>query len=119
MDYFGFLGSDPQQALDKVGPILDDLLRAHEKQDYELFACHLAREIRKKVPEQQFLQAARDTHKRLGRCEKRRFLAALRRDDRPMLLWSARFSGSKNDILISMILEQQDDTVAVHWFWLE
>ena len=119
MHYFGFLGSEPTQALESVEPILDDLLAAHEKVNYEQFAGHLQQSVREKMQQQQFQQAATETNKRLGRFLRREFLGGLRRDGRPMLLWAAKFSNSDNDILISLILAQEDDRTAVHWFWLE
>lgn len=119
MHYFGFLGDNQEQILDKVTPVLDDILEAHAKQDYALFTKHLHTELTKKVSEKQFLDAAKATTTRLGTCGKKRFLAALRRDNRPMLLWVAKFSNSQNDVLISLIFDQQDDKPVVDWVWIE
>ena len=119
MNYFGFLGRDQQQILDTVTPILNDLLDAHANEDYALFAGHLDKQRAGKIPEKQFLDAAKATNKRLGTCQEKHFLAALRRDDRPMLLWVAKFSNSDNDALISLILDRQDGETVVDWFWVE
>ncbi|MES9856253.1 MAG: hypothetical protein ABW166_06590 [Sedimenticola sp.] len=119
MHYFGFLGSDQEQVLAKVDTILDDILRAHEKKKYELFTRHLGSKQRENITEQQFLGAAQETNKRLGSYKSRRFLAGLRRGDLPMLLWAANYSNSEDDIMISLVLDQQGDNVVVNWFWVE
>lgn len=119
MHYFGFLGDDQEQVLDKADPILDGILKAHEKKKYDLFARYLGSEQRKNITEKQFLEAAKATNKRLGDYQSRRFLAGLRRDNHPMLLWAAKFSDSEDDIMISLVFEQQDGETVVNWFWVE
>ncbi len=119
MEYFGFLGNNQEQVLNRVNPILDNILEAHEKKKYDLFIRNLQQEMREKISEKQFHLAAKETHKRLGQYQNRQFLAGLRRDDRPMLVWKAKFSRSENDILMTLVLDQQDSEVVVNWFWVE
>lgn len=99
-DYFGTFGKTRAEALEKLLPVVEALLGAHEAGNYKEF-CTYMNEI--ETPEQIFLKGSEELKSTFGCLVSKKFLGALKRKENPMLLFSAKYTATGDDVLITVL----------------
>lgn len=119
MNYFGTFGETAKEALQLLMPIVDRALHAHQVGDYQAYLSLITKELAGKVTEESFLKAHREIVPMLGSLQSKVFLASLRRGKNPMLLYSAKFSGTKDDVVINVTFKSGTEPPLIDWLWIE
>lgn len=119
MNYFGTFGSTESEALRLLMPVVDRALHAHQIGNYQEYFSVITSDLAAKVTEKGFLQAHREVAPQLGILQSKSFLASLRRDENIMLLFSAKFSGTEDDIVINVTFKNGTEPPLIEWLWIE
>ncbi|MCG8609576.1 MAG: hypothetical protein MI864_03490 [Pseudomonadales bacterium] len=119
VNYFGSLGSNADEALAVVEPIVSDILKSHENGDYDLFSSLITQNLKAKVKPEGFKKAVQENQPTLGIMQSKRFVAALNKGGNPMFLWVARFSKADDDVLINITFTDDKASPKVDWVWIE
>lgn len=118
-DWFGSFGFSREEALSVLDPILDKAIEAHASGRYEDYRRVITQSLAEKVSEEGFSKAHREVWPTLGTLISRRFLGALKKQNNPMLLFSARFENTINDVLITVVFENSSNPPLIDWLWIE
>lgn len=119
MDYFGSFGKTPKEALSKLEPILRTALQSHENGDYEAYSEIITEELKRKLSKENFLKAYKEIAPQLGQLQSLNFLGSLRKNSNPLLLYSAKYSGTTEDVLVSVTFKNETEPPKIHWLWIE
>ncbi|WP_448546475.1 hypothetical protein [Thalassotalea fusca] len=119
MDYFGSFATTSENALKLLTPVVDKALVAHQEGNYRDYAAIITNELAEKVTEESFARAHKEIAPQLGKLQSKSFLAALKRDTNPMLLYSAKYSGTEDDILINVTFKNGTHPPQIDWLWIE
>jgi len=119
MDYYGSFGDSKANALERMQPVLDSVLEAHETGDYALFRALVTDAFADKVSERGFKQAREAMHPRLGELVSMHFLASLRRGVNPMLVFVARYGNTEDDVLIQATFRNGTYPPKLDALWIE
>ena len=119
MNFFGTFGSTDTEALQVLMPIVDRALHAHQVGDYREYLCEITSDLAEKVTEEGFIRAYQNLAPQLGTIQSKSFLASLRRGENPMLVFSAKFSGTEDDILINVTFRSGSEPPLIEWLWIE
>ena len=119
MNLFGTFGSTKAEALRLLMPVVDRALHAHQVADYRQFLSVVTDELAGKTSEERFMRAHRDVAPKLGALQSKSFLASLRRNKDPMLVFCAKYSSTQDDILISVTFENGTEPPLINWLWIE
>lgn len=119
MEYFGSFGQSKQEALKLLEPVLDSALEAHQTGSYADYMKLVTDELSAKVTEQGFIKAYREIRPSLGDLIEKSFLASLNRNDNPMLLYSAKYTGTSDDVLINITFKNNTMPPKIEWLWIE
>lgn len=119
MDYFGSFGQAPKEALSKLEPVLRTALQSHENGDYEAYSEIITEELKKKIPKENFLKAYEEIAPQLGQLQSLKFLGSLNKDANPLLLFSAGYSETTDDVLVQVTFKNETEPPKIHWLWIE
>ena len=110
MDYLGSFGQAPKEALSKLEPVLRIALQPHENGDYEAYTEIITEELKRKLPKENFLKAYEKIAPQVNHLQSLRFLGSLDKDSNPLLLYSAKYSGTADDILVNVTFKKRNRT---------
>ena len=119
MNYFGSFGKDETEALRILMPVIDGLLDAHQKGDYDAYSMLVADSLKEKVTREGFKKAHEQIQPTLGNLCSKRFLGSLNRNTNPMLLFSAKYEACADDILINITFVNKSVPPKADWIWIE
>ncbi|SMO54876.1 hypothetical protein [Gracilimonas mengyeensis] len=119
MDYFGSFGPTPGEALSVLEPVLRTALQAHEKGEYEAYTEIITEELRAKISKENFLKAHKEIAPQLGEFQSLRFLGSLNKEPDPLLVFSASYSATIDDILIRVAFKNETEPPKIKWLWIE
>jgi hypothetical protein len=119
MNYFGTFGTTDKDALQLLMPVVDRALHAHQVGNYQEYLSVITSDLAGKVTEEGFLKAHREEAPKIGSLQSKSFLASLRRGKNPMLLFSAKFSDTEDDIVINVTFKSGTEPPLIEWLWIE
>ncbi|QWU99777.1 hypothetical protein [Francisella salimarina] len=119
MNFFGTFGTTDKEALDLLIPVVDRALYAHQVGDYQEYLSIITSDLAAKVTEKSFMKVHREVAPQLGTLQSKKFLVSLRRDQNPMLLFSAKFSGTEDDVVINVTFKSGTVPPLIEWLWIE
>ena len=119
MNYFGTFGETDKDALLILMPVLDRALHAHKVGNYQEYVSIITSDLAGKISEEGFKKAHREISPTLGTLQSKCFLASLQRGKNPMLLFSAKFSGTEDDVLINATFKNGTEPPLIDWLWIE
>lgn len=107
------------EALQLLVPVVDRAIDAHEVGNYQEYISLATSDLASKITENGFLAAHREVAPQLGTLRSKELLASLRRGNNPMLLFSAKFSNTEDDILINVKFKDGSEPPLIEWLWIE
>lgn len=119
MNFFGTFGLTDKEALQRLLPVVDTALYAHQVGNYQEYLSVITSELAEKVSEEGFLKAHRELAPQLGTLQSKSFLASLSRGNNPMMIFSAKFSGTQDDIVINITFKSGTNPPLIDWLWIE
>ena len=100
-------------------PVADQILAAHQDGDYREFKSVITADLSGKVDEDSFVTAHRQIGLELGDLLCKDLLGFFRRDGNPLLLFSAKYSKTEDDVLIHIAFENGSSPPKIDWIWIE
>ena len=119
MHYFGSFGTSEDEALEKLEPILNRALDAHIKGDFESYSELISDKLAGIISKSGFEKAHKEIQPKLGDLVSKTFIASLKRGENPMLLFSAKYSATSDDILINITYKNETSPPQIDWLWIE
>ncbi len=119
MNFFGTFGSDDKEPLQLLIPVVERALHAHQAGNYQEYLSVITSDLAAKVTKESFMRAHREVAPQFGTLQSKTFLASLRRDENPMLLFSAKFSATEDDIVINVTFKNGTEPPLIDWLWIE
>ncbi len=113
------VGTDDQQVKAVAEPILDNLLGGLNKGNYAQYSKDFDDALREALPEKKFLQVRQDIIERWGKYQSKNYLGFLNQQNYTVMLWKGTFDGTKNDVLIRLVLAKRQDKVVVAGLWFQ
>ncbi len=113
------VGTDDQQVKAVAEPILDSLLAGLNEGNYAQYSKDFDDAMREALPEKKFLQVRQDIIERWGKYQSKKYLGFLNQQNYTVVLWKGTFDGTKNDVLIRLVLAKRQDKVAVAGLWFQ
>ncbi|SCA57374.1 conserved hypothetical protein [Candidatus Terasakiella magnetica] len=107
-NYFGKLGTSQEEALTRVTPIVDSILKAQDEGDYEGFCASFEAALKNNITKDDFLRNQQNIVKTMGTLAKKEFLTTIHRDGQIGFIYKARFSVSENDFIITITFNDED-----------
>ena len=114
-----FIGTNNDQVKAVAEPILDNLLTGFNKGNYAQYSKDFDATLREAIPEGKFKQVREDILKKLGTYKSKKYLGFLNQQAYTIVLWKGAFAGTKNDVLIKLILSKRQDKVVVVGLWFQ
>jgi hypothetical protein len=75
--------------------------------------------LREAIPEKKFQQVREEILKKLGAFKSKKYLGFLNQQAHTIALWKGTFAGTKDDILIKLVLSKRQDKVVVIGLWFQ
>lgn len=119
MNYFGSFGRSENEALKTLEPILSKALLAHIEGDFEAYSALISEELASMISESKFKKAHREIQPQLGELVSKKFIASLKKGDNPMLLFSAKYTATLDDVLINVTFKNKTSPPKIDWLWIE
>ncbi|WP_135080251.1 DUF3887 domain-containing protein [Terasakiella sp. SH-1] len=106
--YFGKLGNNEKEALTRVSPIVDSILKAQDEGDYDGFCASFEATLKDNITKDDFLRNQKNIGKTMGTLAEKHFLTTIHRDGRIGFIYKARFTKSKNDFIITITFNDEE-----------
>lgn len=113
------VGSSDQEVKAVSEPILDNLLAGFNQGNYAQYSKDFDATLREAIPEKKFQQVREDIIKKLGSYSSKKYLGFLNQQAYTIVLSKGAFAGTKDDVLIKLMLSQRQDKVVVVGLWFQ
>jgi hypothetical protein len=114
-----FVGTNNDQVKAIAEPILDNLLTGFNKGNYAQYSKDFDDTLREAIPEKKFQQVREELLKKLGAFKSKKYLGFLNQQAYTVVLWKGDFAGTRNDVLIKLILSKRQNKVVVVGLWFQ
>jgi len=114
-----FVGTDNAQVKAVAEPILDNLLAGFNQGNYAQYSKNFDATLREAIPEKKFQQVRGSILKKLGAFKSKKYLGFLNQQAYTVVLWKGAFAGTKNDVLIKLVLSKRQNKVVVTGLWFQ
>jgi hypothetical protein len=114
-----FIGTDNGQVKAVAEPILDNLLTGFNQGNYAQYSKDFDPTLREAIPEKKFQQVREELLKKLGAFKSKKYLGFLNQQAYTAVLWKGAFAGTKDDVLIKLVLSKRQDKVVVIGLWFQ
>ncbi len=117
-DNFGKLGKTQEEALAKIEPVLDAILKAQDEIDYEGFCASFEDGLRAKITKQDFESNAQSIQSTMGKLKEKQFLTTLTRKGMVGLIYKCKFEDTDDDFTITFTINDQVDPPKASGIWI-
>jgi hypothetical protein len=114
-----FVGTDDSQVKAVAEPILDNLLAGFNQGNYAQYSKDFDATLREAIPEKKFQQVREDILKKLGAFKSKKYLGFLNQQAYTVVLFKGAFAGTKDDVLIKLVLSKRQNKVVVIGLWFQ
>jgi hypothetical protein len=114
-----FVGTDNDQVKAVAEPILDNLLAGFNQGNYAQYSKNFDATLREAIPEKKFQQVREEILKKLGAFKSKKYLGFLNQQAHTVVLCKGAFAGTKDDVLIKLVLSKRQDKVVVVGLWFQ
>jgi hypothetical protein len=94
-------------------PLLQNLLDGTDKLSYEKFSHDFSHGMKTVMPLEMFMEQAIGIQHVRGKCVRRKALGVLRKNQTALVVWSARYEKTADDMLIQLKLSYENDRLAI------
>lgn len=116
--YFGALGKDPIEALAKVTPLVDAIMKAQDEGDYDAFVANFEDAMKEAVSKSDFEANSAQIKSTMGALKEHNFVCTLKRQGMLALVYKCIFDGSEDDFLITITVNDQTQPVKAAGIWI-
>jgi hypothetical protein len=114
-----FVGTDDSQVKAVAEPILDNLLAGFNQGNYAQYSKDFDDTLREAIPEKKFQQVREDILKKLGVFKSKKYLGFLNQQAYTVVLFKGAFAGTRDDVLIKLVLSKRQNKVVVTGLWFQ
>ena len=113
------LGHNDRAVVRLADPVLDNMLAGMANLDYQTFVRDFDATMKKQVDEQEFQKLVTYSAEKYGAYQRRALLGFLNKQGTTTVLWKTRFSGTEDDVLVTLVLYKKGDRIEVTGFWVD
>jgi hypothetical protein len=111
---------DNNETVKKIAdPILDNILDAMKTKDYAKYTKDFNGKMKEAIPEKDFTATNDKLLKDMGDNVSKEYLGFLTVQNLTVALYKGKFTVSKDDILIKLVLTKENDKVIVTGLWFQ
>lgn len=100
-------------------PIITTILEGYAAQDYARYSLYFSDGLKRAITELKFKSLRKQIHDALGDPESHTYLGFLHKNNAIVVLWKARFSKAKDDVLIRLVMSKEGDKFIVSGVWFQ
>lgn len=97
--------------------IIDEVLTAHETNDYALLTRHFSPEMKQNLTQEKFTHAVQEAIEPMGKVISREYLGHLKRVNEHQILWKVVYEHSDEEILWQLYLCDDEAPICVTGLW--
>ena len=112
------VGNSDEEVQPVADPILDNILDGMKTEDYSKYTKDFDK-VMKKMTEKQFLASNEKILNAYGEYQSREYLGFYTKDKNTIALFKGRFSDTKDDVLIKLVLSKKLMKVVVTGLWFQ
>ena len=101
------------EILQILNPIMDNLMDASTKIDYERFIIDFSQRMKDLTTEKSLSEICNDYQSRKGFFTNREFVSLFKREDSIAIIWKQNFSKIKGDFIAEAVFIEEDEKVVV------
>jgi hypothetical protein len=113
------VGDDIATVKKVAEPLLDNVLKAMEAGDFAAYTRNFDETMRKVSDEADFKRANAIIKMLMGSYQSRELLGFLTQKQLTIVLWKARYSDTKDDVLVRLVLSKNDDKIEISGLWMQ
>jgi hypothetical protein len=113
------IATSDQQVKAVAEPIIDNLLAGFNEGNYAQYSKDFDATLREAIPEKKFQQVRGELLKKLGKYKDKKYLGFLNQQAYTVVLWKGAFAGTKDHVLIKLVLSKRQDKVVVVGLWFQ
>jgi len=114
-----FVGQTNEQVKAVATPILENLMVGFNQGKYDQYSRDFDDTMREAINKKKFQQVRSQLLKKLGKYKDKEYLGFLNQKRYTIVLWKGKFSETKNDILIKLVLSKRQDKIMVVGLWFQ
>ncbi len=100
-------------------PVVDHALEAHQNGNYDDYLKVVTAELAEQLTRAGFERAYQEVAPQLGRLQSKTFLGSVRRQDNPMLIFSANYAATKDEVVIQIRFRNGSEPPLIDYLWIE
>ena len=113
------IGTTDKEVRAIAEPALDSILMGLKTGNYAEYSKDFDDTLKEAVPEDQFVKVKDQIDGTLGSCESKTYLGYLQKGPTTVILWKGKFSKSKDDQLIKLIMSKRGNKDLVTGLWFQ
>lgn len=117
--YFKPFGSNKEEALTNLLPLVNVVIDAHVEGDYEKFSSVCSKRFLSQVTKDNFDRANQHFQPQMGAIIAKTLLTAIKQRGQTVLVYVAKFSNTEDDVLIRIALCKENDEAKIDWIVIE
>ena len=117
--YFKQFGSNKEEALNNLLPLVNLVIDAHVEGDYEKFGSVCSKRFLSQVTKDNFDRANQHFQPQMGAIIAKTLLTAIKQRGQTVLVYVAKFSNTEDDVLIRIALCKENDQAKIDWIVIE
>lgn len=107
-----------QENIQDIGQcIIDEILTAHDTNDYALLTRHFSKEMKEMLTKEKFEYAVKDAIVPMGKVISSHYLGYLKRVNEHQILWKVIYEHSDEEILWQLYLCDDEAPICVSGIW--
>jgi len=102
-----------EQIIALAEPLLQNLLDGANELNYEKFSRDFSHGMKTVIPHDMFMEKTIGIHHVRGKCISRKALGVLRKNKTALILWSAQYDKTSDDMLIQLKLSYENGQLVI------
>ena len=119
LTFAGSIGSTDREVRAIADPLLDNILDAMKKKNYDQYSRGFDDTMREAVTEAVFLKSIRQLQSHFGTYQSRTYLGFLKKGEMTAVLWKAVFDETPDDVLIRLVVSKRAGRYVITNLWFQ
>lgn len=117
-NYFGKLGTTQEEALKKVTPIIEGILKAQDDVNYDDFCSFFEDALKEKITPEMFVTNQQNMIANMGKIADTEFVTSLKRAGMIGLVYKAKFTNNEDDFVITITINDETEPLKATGIWI-
>jgi hypothetical protein len=110
---------DPEQVKARATTLIEEIIQGISQGDYGLYSGHFSKPMKESQTRESFLDLQQNLQKAIGKFKSLEYLGFYSQYGNLITLFKARFSKSKDDVLIRLVIDSHGPDAKVTGLWFD